>query len=39
MMKKKLKDMIKEFDDEDWISIESLREIDNEELMEILHNA
>ena len=38
-MEKKLKDMIKEFDYEDWISIESLRTIDYEELMEILSGA
>ena len=29
---------IKEFDGEKWISLESLREIDFEELQEVLHN-
>ncbi len=36
-MKKKLKNLIKIFDYEEWISIASLREIDFEELQEILH--
>ena len=36
-MKDKLKKLVKEFEGEDWISLESLREIDFEELQEILH--
>ena len=33
------KAIIKEFEGEDWISLESLREIDFDEIQEVLHNA
>ena len=36
-MEDKLKKLIKMFDNEEWISIESLQEISHEELIEILH--